>query len=44
MKTLQQYISKIIETKFSTGDYFDSHAVINEILIKKDSHHLWKRI
>ncbi len=37
---LKKAINKIINDNFSKGDYFDSHAVINELL-KKDYHQVY---
>lgn len=37
---LKEAISKIINDNFSKGDYFDSHAVINELL-KKEYHQVY---
>lgn len=31
MKTLKECIEEIINKKFSSGDYFDSHTIINEL-------------
>ena len=36
--SLKESISEIIEVSFNTNDYFDSHTVINELIINPKHH------
>ena len=38
---LDEAICEIIREKFKSGDYFDSHAVINGLLINKNFHQIY---
>lgn len=39
--TLEECVKEIINRKFSSGDCFDSHAVINEMVKNKEWHEVY---
>lgn len=39
--TLEECIKEVINEKFRSGDYFDSHAVINEMIRNQKWHEMY---